>query len=273
MQLQIETTNRCEAACVFCSYPSMNRAKGTMPMDLFAKIIEDAATIPPIDKVTLTGLGEPLLDKHLMERFRQVRKHMKVGCLDLYTNGNLLTLDMVREMMGIPVSVIYVSLNAVNERGRMQVMNLDGFNRLESLLDEAIKETKDSDTKIVVKSVIATDLMEPGDGDSFMKRWNGSVEQGGNAFIHLEGNWAGYTFPLRTRLIKPCMRAIDQIMVLWDGRVSLCCFDGEGDVILGDLKVQSIREIYNDGLALKYRGAHMQGRRGELKLCSTCTSI
>ena len=72
---------------------------------------------------------------------------------------------------------------------------------------------------------------------------------------------------------QSCARAFGQIMVLWDGRVSLCCFDGEGDEILGDLKTQTIREVYNAGRALEIRTAHAEGRRGEIPLCRNCTSI
>lgn len=273
MQIQIETVNICDAACVFCPYKSMTRPKAVMPMQLFKKIIDDAATIPPIDKVTLNGLGEPLLDKHLMERLAYVRKRMNIKCLDLYTNGNRLTLDIVRDMMKMPVDMLYVSLNAVDDKARKQVMGVDGFERLAETLDKAIAITKKSKMMIVVKGVVGTDLMEFGDADAFVKRWGGNTSDGGNAFLHLEGNWAGTMYKSRFKHRNCCHRIIDQIMVLADGRVSLCCFDGDGEVIFGDLNAQSIRDIYNNGLALEYREAHMQGRRSEMTLCADCTSI
>ena len=251
----------------------MKRQRGTMSMPLFHKIIDDAATIPPIDKVTLTGLGEPLLDKHLMERLRYIRKHMRIGCLDLYTNGSLLTTELVRQFEDVGVSMLYVSLNAVNSRLRSQVMKLDDYEQVARVLDESIEMTKDSEMKIVVKAVAGSSLMEPGDADAFIQRWGGTYDKGGHAFLHLEGNWAGLTYPMRIQPVTPCSRALEQIMVMWDGRVSLCCFDGEGEVVFGDLNKQSIREIFNGGLALEYREAHVSGRRGEMKLCKSCTTI
>jgi hypothetical protein len=62
-------------------------------------------------------------------------------------------------------------------------------------------------------------------------------------------------------------------MVLWDGRVSLCCFDAEGAVILGDLKTQTLREVFGGDKAVGIRLAHVEGRRQELPLCNTCTAI
>ncbi len=40
-----------------------------------------------------------------------------------------------------------------------------------------------------------------------------------------------------------------------------------------DLTKQSIREIFNEGLALEYREAHINGQRKSLKLCKDCTAI
>jgi MoaA/NifB/PqqE/SkfB family radical SAM enzyme len=272
MQLQIETINICDAKCVFCPYPDMKRPKGTMPMPLFERLIDEAATIPQIDKVTLTGLGEPLLDKHLMERLHLIRNKMQIGCLDLYTNGSRLTMRHIQEFVKVPVDVLYVSLNAISRDGRKQIMGLDDYDHVENILREAIDRFKDCSLKIVVKGVTGTDLMESGVGNEFVSKW-GDWSNGGNGFLHLEGNWGGITWKSRTKPSMPCLRALEQIMVLQDGRVSLCCFDSEGDVILGDLNKQSLREVYNSGLAVEYRKAHAEGRRGELKLCSTCTTI
>jgi radical SAM protein with 4Fe4S-binding SPASM domain len=80
-------------------------------------------------------------------------------------------------------------------------------------------------------------------------------------------------WPVRRVPRTPCRRAMNQIMVLWDGRVSLCCFDAEGAVILGDLNHQSLRDVYNGTIALGIRQAHHEGRRGELALCKDCTAI
>jgi radical SAM protein with 4Fe4S-binding SPASM domain len=252
----------------------MTRAKGAMPMDLFRKIIDEAALIPLIDKVTIAGLGEPLLDKTLIEKLKYIRKKMKIGCLDIYTNGSLLTVDIVKEMMKIPVSMIYVSLNAVNTDQRHELMGLYDYDHVESVLHEAIKITKDTSTKIIVKAVTGKDLIEPDDNNVFMEKWGGSYNGAdGNAFMHLEGNWAGKTFPMRIKPKNVCARAFEQIMVLWDGRVSLCCFDSDGEVILGDLKTQSLKEIYAGGEALRYRQAHAGNNRSTLKLCKDCTTI
>lgn len=274
LQIQIETTNVCNAACVFCPYPKMSRPKGAMSMELFKKIIDDAYTVPAIDHITITGLGEPLLDRFLLDRFRYIRKKFPAIMTDLYTNGTYLRPKVTDALIGLGTTVIYVSLNAVNAQKRRDVMKLDDWDTVMANIKYAIDASRGTNTKVVVKGVVARDLMEVEDQDEMLKMFNGHwAEPEGHVFMHLEGNWAGSMWPMRTVLTQPCHRAFGQIMVLWDGRVSLCCFDGEGQEILGDFNHQSIRDVYNGGRALEIRTAHYEMRRHEIPLCKNCTSI
>jgi hypothetical protein len=261
LQLQLETTNVCQADCVFCSYTQMTRPKGTMPMPLFRKIVDDAVAIPLIENITLTGLGETLLDRHLVERIRYIKALRPHLAVDLYTNGNLLK----------PATTD--ALIAAGLDGR-EIMHLDDFDQVLGYLDYALQAIKGTRTRIIVKGVASKDLMEIGEHDAFLDRWGGDHTKGGAAYLHLEGNWAGAMGQkMRTTPRNACHRAFGQIMVLWDGRVSLCCFDGFGEVILGDLATQTIREVYNGERATGIRVAHHEGRRSELPLCGTCTAI
>lgn len=273
MQLQIETTNVCNADCVFCPYSSMTRVKGTMPMDLFTRIIDQAAAIPAIDKVTLTGLGEPLLDRFIVERIRTIKARMPKALIDLYTNGSYLRPALVEQLVDAGLGMLYVSLNAVSATARQQVMKVDDYDQVVDYITQAITIAGER-CRVIVKGISSKDLMEMGDPSRFIEMWKGSHDDGGHAFLHLEGNWAGSVgAPIRLKPTESCPRALGQIMVLVDGRVSLCCFDAHGDVILGDLRTQTLRDIYNGEPALGIRIAHQEGRRGELQLCGTCTGI
>jgi MoaA/NifB/PqqE/SkfB family radical SAM enzyme len=286
MQLQIETTNVCQADCVFCPYTQMKRPKGTMALDLFEKIVDEAATIPAIEMLTLTGLGETLLDRHLVARIRYARRVLPPGVsIDLYTNGNLLRPATTDALIAAGLDVLYVSLNATTAEKRREIMHLDDYDAVIGYITYAIAAfdraaaarglSSDRKTcRVIVKGIASKDLMEVGEHEQFMQAWGGDWAKGGAAYLHLEGNWAGSVGQrMRTKPKQACGRALSQIMVLWDGRVSLCCFDAEGAVILGNLHRQTIREIYNGQPALGIREAHHEGRRGELPLCATCTAI
>lgn len=264
LQLQMETVAHCNAACVFCPYPTMTRKRGVMSWELFKKIAEDAFTIPQVDHFTLTGLGEPLLDPLLYRRIRYLRAANASARIDVYTNGSMLSEGVVEELAEAGLSDLHVSLNAASATKREQVMRLKDYDRVVGYIEHAIKRSL---FKVYVKGVYSLDLMEQGEVERFRDKW------GSRGILVLEGNWAGEKYQSRTVPTAACHRAISQVMVLWDGRVSLCCFDGEGKIIFGDLNTQSIREVFNGPKALEYREGHAQGKRGQLPMCDNCTAI
>lgn len=274
MQLQIECTNVCNADCVFCPYTKMTRAKGTMDLALFRRIVDDAATIPQIDRITITGLGEPLLDRHLPERIRYIRTKMPNVLLDVYTNGSFLRPALTDQLIDAGLTVLYVSLNAVNAEKRQAVMKLGDYDQVVEYIHYA-QAAGAGKMQVIVKSVVAKDLMEASESTFFVQIWRGEYgnSPNGAAFQHLEGNWAGDMWPMRVQMTQPCDRALNQIMILQDGRVSLCCFDADGREILGDLTTQSIRDVFNGEKATGIRLAHVEGRRQSLPLCAGCTGI
>ena len=276
IQIQLETINQCNADCCFCPFTKMTRPKGTMSLPLFRRIIDEVATIPAINHITLTGLGEPLLDRFLVERVRYIRSVVSPSVLvDLYTNGSFLRPQVSEALIDAGLSVLYVSLNAVSASKRLAIMKLADFDQVNVFIRHAIaySELHENQTKVIVKAVVAKDLMEGDESSQFVDIWKGDYDKGGSAFRHLEGNWAGAMWPVRVPLQGACGRALEQIMVLWDGRVSLCCFDAHGKEILGDLNSQSIREVFSSPRATFIREAHFEGRRNEVELCAQCTGI
>lgn len=274
------------AAECFCPYPQLNnipgaRQKRLMSMDLYRKILDEAATIPLLDQITITGLGETLLDRHLDERIMYARAKKPHATLDLYTNGSQLTVERGLRLAEAGLNIIYVSLNAVTARKRFEIMKLDDFDKVKAnthaLIDKLI--SIGSKTIVIVKTVASKDLMDVGEIDEFVNEWGGMWNRFGDknpthgAYVHLETNWGGDTGVMRTTPTKACSRALNEIMVLSDGRAVLCCLDWLGKVTFGDLNTQTIREIFSSEKAQAYRLAHVEGRRPELELCRTCSAI
>jgi len=56
-----------------------------------------------------------------------------------------------------------------------------------------------------------------------------------------------------------------------DGTVNMCCFDFNGQLLLGDLKNQSLKEIFNSNMIKKIRRCHTTGDfKGSGLICANC---
>ena len=58
---------------------------------------------------------------------------------------------------------------------------------------------------------------------------------------------------------RQCHRLWTSVTVLWDGRVSLCCLDYEGEIEMGNVNNQTLQEIINGRLYQEVRQNHING--------------
>src|SRR6478736_5097701 len=122
--VQIESTNLCNAKCVFCPRDEMHRRQGVMDMDLFKKVVDECAALG-ITHVRVHNYGEPFLDKQLVEKVRYA-KERGIAEVGMISNGSLITEDLARGMIDAGLDAINISVDAagkdVFERTRV---NLD----------------------------------------------------------------------------------------------------------------------------------------------------
>lgn len=263
--LQIETTNLCNGKCVFCPVPTMKRECGFMTMPLFKKIIDDAVEMDP--EMCLPFLnGEPFLDPLIFDRIAYVNDKLPNAKVMLYSNGNLLNAEKARKLSELRVKGINFSINAVSNESRQALMGLD----LDVALENIFRYRMFDPTVDLAASMILDPTYVTGfEAEEFKAYFSG---KGIMPRVFLPGNWAGKLRPtFNTRQI--CCRPESHMTVLIDGRVSLCCFDAEGEVILGDLNTETIKGVWDGERSSAVRKANAEGRRKDLELCSKCTTI
>jgi MoaA/NifB/PqqE/SkfB family radical SAM enzyme len=102
--VQVEVTSRCNAACIYCPQPLLNR-KQHMPFSLFKQLLP---YLGYTDLVYLQGWGEPLLNPDLFSMIRACKaKGKHVG---FTTNGMLLNDENIRRLVDLETDMISVSL-------------------------------------------------------------------------------------------------------------------------------------------------------------------
>src|SRR4029077_3643696 len=92
--VQIESTNICNAKCVFCPRDEMHRRQGVMSLELFRKIVDECAELG-ITHVRVHNYGEPFLDRHLTAKVRYA-KEKGIKEVGMISNGSLITEKIAR---------------------------------------------------------------------------------------------------------------------------------------------------------------------------------
>ena len=260
--VQIESTNICNAKCVFCPRDDMHRRQGIMSFELFAKVVDECVALG-ITHVRMHNYGEAMIDKRLVEKvaYAKAKGIQEVGMI---SNGSLLSEKTARGLIEAGLDAINISVDAggkeVFESTRIGLKYdkvIAGIERLVRIRAEAGKRRP----KLILSFVRQNNSA---DEQAFIEHWRGVADKIHVTELH---NWAG-TLNTESDVNYPCYRPWLTFTVLWDGRVSLCCADFDGSTILGDLNTSTIRDIWN---AEPYRNARRQHlESGGPDICRSC---
>jgi sulfatase maturation enzyme AslB (radical SAM superfamily) len=260
--VQIESTNLCNAKCVFCPRDEMHRRQGVMDFDLFRKIVDECATLG-ITHVRVHNYGEPFLDRQLVEKVRYAKRR-GIAEVGMISNGSLIDEDTARGMIEAGLDAINISVDAagkeVFEKTRIHLDYDTVIGNIKRL--HALREASGRRRPRLILSFVRQD--NSADEQAFIDEWSRIADK-----IHITDlhNWAG-TLHERSNVRYPCYRIWQTFTVLWDGRVSLCCADYDGRNVLGDLRVSTIAEIWNSRGYRAVRRQHLES--GGPEICRSC---
>jgi MoaA/NifB/PqqE/SkfB family radical SAM enzyme len=260
--VQIESTNICNANCVFCPRDEMHRRQGVMSLDLYRKIVDECAELG-ITHVRVHNYGEPFMDRRLTEKVRYA-KQKGIPEVGMISNGSLITEDVARGIIEAGLDAINISVDAsgreVFESTRLG-LNYDKVIANVERLVRIRSELERRRPKLILSFVRQNNSA---DEQAFIEHWRAIADK-----IHITDlhNWAG-TLHRESDVNYPCYRPWLTFTVLWDGRVSLCCADFDGRTVLGDLNTSTIREIWNAPPYVAARHAHLES--GGPDICRSC---
>src|SRR3954470_11514117 len=107
--LQVEVSGACNLRCRMCLVryaPAVGRREGALAYEDFLALVD---SLPDLRRLTLQGLGEPLLSPHLLDMIRYAAdRGVHVG---FNTNGVLLTRSVARSLVAAGTGHVHVSLD------------------------------------------------------------------------------------------------------------------------------------------------------------------
>ena len=92
-------------------------------------------------------------------------------------------------------------------------------------------------------------------------------------FMIGEGNWSGQVETRSERRVPGtgCFRWYE-LSIMASGKVALCCMDGEGKHVIGDVNTQSVLDVYNSPDYRKMRQFTFS-RKAAAAPCDTCVYL
>ena len=287
--LLIDITNRCNAKCVWCPNPDLTNV-GAMDMDVYRKIIDDYGSRGGV--LTFGTFGEPLMDKHMKKRIEYLKCYPKIHKIEILTNGFFLNENIVPTIIengvGVDISLDELDKQTFEDVKKMSFDivrdNIVNFLKAnseattpvpvniriktmktveETLEQELFKVITSYDCSVVLNSIddnIISNWAGKLDKESFIKEYEISTNNK-TQFTHKRFNQTN---------IAPCTQLWKWMVVYWDGSVVLCCADMFSQAIVGDLKSNSIAEVWNGSQMKGHRDQMINRKRFEVAICQDC---
>jgi radical SAM protein with 4Fe4S-binding SPASM domain len=278
----IEGTNYCNIKCVMCPRGEpdiMTRELGHMSTELLERIVNQADFFT--EPAWLHWFGEPLMNPNIWEHIAIAKR--KVTNLGLSTNATLLTSENSDRLLRSGIDTVMVAIDGAsksvyeNVRKSLRFSFEDVQANVEQFLSK--KRARQQKTPLVYLSMIEMQETQP-EFQDFYEYWRAMGAD--EVMLKPYGNWAGQDEEFnklatltdqtgfRTPRAHPCKTLWQSLVIAWDGRVVPCCYDYDAKEVLGDLRFQTLDEIWNGPAYVSLRRRELAGRNNS-PLCAYCT--
>lgn len=243
-----------------------------MDMKLFKKIIDECAFNRLNFRVlTLHLHGEPLLDKHLIARIKYA-KEKGIKEIQVSTNSSLLGTSAGLSLLESGLDVLTVSLDGMSsasyEAIRCGLSFDDVMQNISTFLHE--KQTRRFEKPRVFIQVIKTSLNK-NELNLVKKHFKLLADE--IVFVPLEP-WKAMSSEMpanqspKFRML--CPHPFFYFPIFYDGRVSACCNDFDASLVMGDLNVSTIKDIWHGEKYQQLRKRAYYNKLTEYPLCKKC---
>jgi radical SAM protein with 4Fe4S-binding SPASM domain len=274
---EIETINACNAACPMCTIADWNRRDGAMKDDLFEKIAgEIERHAGAVKRVHLYRDGEPLLDKKLGRRIERL-KRAGVKEVGISTNVELLTPDKAEVLFLSGLDELILSVDSLKPEVYAKIrVGLD-FDRVLVNCHSAFRVRDWLGTKkCKIRVRMIRQELNIDEWPAFEAYWKPYLSSHGDTVEYRDiHNWGGQLEGFKAiaaaDTMRPCLALWSLMVIFADGSVPLCNVDYNKKYPLGNVKENSIAELWRSHEQNRRRNIHMHGLRAAIPPCTNCT--
>ncbi len=282
--IYIDPTNLCNFKCKFCPtsdkelLKKVGRTPAMMDLNTFKKIIDDIKEFD--NKLKLLSLykdGEPLVNPNFAEMVKYAKDADVSERVWTKTNGALLNPELNSQLIEAGLDMIHISVEAVSEKGYFEIANVKiDYEKFRENIADFYKKRKNC--KMYIK-IVDTNLSEK-EKEKFYNDFQDicdyiSIEKlMGWSYSDLKDFTLGISsdtydgLPLVKKEV--CAYPFYVLAVNADCSVSVCGNDWAYQTAVGNVKKQSLKEIWNSKELYELRKMFLEFRRSENPACANC---
>ncbi|MDD5614108.1 MAG: radical SAM protein [Candidatus Omnitrophica bacterium] len=275
----IQTVSGCNASCGFCPYPYLkNQSRQLkMPADIFKKIINECSGHKNIKVVMPYLMNEPLMDDRIAEKISYIKKSLPWVSSHILTNASLLDEKKSAEIIDSGLDWIGFSIHGIRPETIQKTMGISALEPVRKIL-EFIKKSENNNkdiSKFIMVNFIKNQYISKEEELEIKKFWS---DQGIKRI-------SIYSHPISRAGNVPTLKAVHNYNIygcnsIWanemlhitsSGEIVLCCMDWKKEIVLGDVRKNTLKTIWGSDKYQDIRG-QIKGLKSAQKslICLRC---
>jgi len=282
--INVDPADSCNFKCKFCPsgdrqlMKNVGRSLKTMDFELYKKIIDDICEFEkPIKVLRLYKDGEPLLNPGFAAMVTYAKEKKCSERIDTTTNASLLNPKRNLEIIEAGLSRINISIEGVNEKQYLEFSNYKiDFDKLVGNIRHFYENRKNCEMIIKING----DTISDDDKKKFYEIFEDIAD--GVYIEHIMSCWpefelkgveANQEFGIYGQEIKEvqvCPYVFYSFSINSDGSASACFLDWARKLIVGNVKNESVKDIWNGEKLLNLQKMFLKKKRKEHPVCGNC---
>lgn len=265
----IEISNICNLRCAKCPLSRSERPRGLMGDALYTKILNDIRSAGVPTEIALSGAGEPTLHPRLVGFVEAARSIPNVGVIGFATNGIALTPDLSERLLDAGLTRLKASLDVDDAATYQRINGADAYETVTSNFLRFCEINKQTGNRCKVTLKVTLYENDQSLGRRLTAKWSPLVDKVRVTRTHNWGGTKGLAHGNAKR--RPCALPWQQVQILWDGQITLCCMDSmDGRFNLGNTSTVNLSQYWSENTVLKQ--ARRQHEAGDLSLFPVCAA-
>ena len=239
--VNIETINRCNSTCAFCTANIHAEKRPFMQIDddLYRSIIDQLADWNYKGHLTLYGNNEPWLDKKIVERHKYAREKLPESFIFMSTNGLILDLEKVKAIQPY-VDQLIINNYCLNMKLHKNIQ------RIYEYVNMHPEEFENID--ILIQMRYLKEVLTNRAGSAPNKKATEKV------------------------IKETCLLPFTDMWIMPNGKMGLCCCDNFEVTDFGDLTKTPLKEAWGSPEFMEVRRKIAEGRQN-YDFCKHCDFI
>ena len=260
-EVRVENTNHCGYSCWFCPRETLSRQLGFMSMEDFETCLERIPHAP--QSFDLHGFGEPLLDPNLAGKIKRLKSTWpELKTRIITTLGVKNSLERLEDIIAAGLNTIEVSFYGDDAAEYKKIHRVDLYHIARENLEQ-LKIMANGKTEVIVRRLEGASNSQSQESNNEVSITKGKLHNFGSGRkfnTAPESVICSVVGGYRSRVLQ----------VTWDMNVISCCFDYNADIVFGNLRNQTLQEIFSAPTYENFIKSHIDNTLQNYAPCLNC---